>query len=92
MRVRFVDSVYSSLLGGVEAELENGGYSLIATMQTRNDPVRETALYENFIKGGWVDALLIVRTRVNDTRVSITLSSYVPQNGQRIYAPPASAA
>ena len=57
----------SSLLGGVEAELENGGYSLIATMQTRNDPVRETALYENFIKGGWVDALLIVRTRVNDT-------------------------
>ena len=35
--VRFVDSVASSLLGGVEVELESGGYSLIATMQTRND-------------------------------------------------------
>src|SRR2546421_216209 len=38
--VRFVDSVASSLLGGVEVELENGGYGLIATMQTRNDLVR----------------------------------------------------
>jgi LacI family transcriptional regulator len=76
--VRFVDSVASSLLGGVEVELENGGYSLIATMQTRNDPVRETALYENFIKGGWVDALLIVRTRVNDTRVALARKARVP--------------
>jgi LacI family transcriptional regulator len=76
--VRFVDSVYSSLLGGVEAELENGGYSLIATMQTRNDPVREAALYENFIKGGWVDALLIVRTRVNDTRVALARKAHIP--------------
>ena len=59
--VRFVDSVASSLLGGVEVELENGGYGLIATMQTRNDLEREAALYENFIKGSWVDALLLVR-------------------------------
>jgi LacI family transcriptional regulator len=76
--VRFVDSVASSLLGGVEAELEVGGYSLIATMQTRNDPVRETALYENFIKGGWVDALLIVRTRVNDPRVLFARKAHIP--------------
>lgn len=76
--VRFVDSVASSLLGGVEAELEIGGYSLIATMQTRNDPVRESALYENFIKGGWVDALLIVRTRVNDPRVVFARKAHIP--------------
>ena len=76
--VRFVDSVASSLLGGVEAELEVGGYSLIATMQTRNDPVRESALYENFIKGGWVDALLIVRTRVNDPRVVFARKAHIP--------------
>jgi len=69
--VRFVDSVASSLLGGVEVELETGGYSLIASMQTRNDLVRETALYDNFIKGGWVDALLLVRTRVKDSRVEL---------------------
>src|SRR5262245_18158713 len=54
--IHFVDTVVSSLLGGVEVELEAGGYGLIATMQTRNDLQRETALYENFIRGGWVDA------------------------------------
>ncbi|TLY57216.1 MAG: LacI family transcriptional regulator [Gammaproteobacteria bacterium] len=76
--VRFVDSVYSSLLGGVEVELEGAGYSLIATMQTRNDPVREAALYENFIRGRWVDALMIVRTRVNDARVELARKAHVP--------------
>jgi LacI family transcriptional regulator len=76
--VRFVDSVASSLLGGVEVELETGGYSLIASMQTRNDLVRETALYENFIKGGWVDALLLVRTRVKDSRVELARAAKLP--------------
>lgn len=76
--VRFVDSVVSSLLGGVEIELENGGYGLIATMQTRNDLEREAALYENFIKGGWVDALLLVRTRVTDARVELVRKAHIP--------------
>ena len=76
--VRFVDSVASSLLGGVEVELENGGYSLIATMQTRNDLQREAALYENFIRGGWVDALLLVRTRVADARVELVRKAHIP--------------
>jgi LacI family transcriptional regulator len=76
--VRFVDSVASSLLGGVELELETGGYSLIASMQTRNDLVWETALYENFIRGGWVDALLLVRTRVSDTRVELARAAKLP--------------
>lgn len=76
--VHFVDSVVSSLLGGVEVELENGGYGLIATMQTRNDLEREAALYENFIKGGWVDALLLVRTRVNDARVELVRKANLP--------------
>ena len=76
--IQFVDSVFSHLLGGVEVELESAGYSLIATMQTRNDPVRETALYENFIRGAWVDALIIVRTRVNDARIDLARKNRVP--------------
>jgi LacI family transcriptional regulator len=76
--IRFVDSVVSSLLGGVEVELENGGYGLIATMQTRNDLQREAALYENFIQGGWVDALLLVRTRVVDARVELARKANLP--------------
>ena len=76
--IHFVDSVVSSLLGGVEVELETGGYGLIATMQTRNDLQRETALYENFIQGGWVDALLLVRTRVVDARVELVRKAHLP--------------
>jgi LacI family transcriptional regulator len=75
---QFVDSVYSSLLGGVESELESAGYSLIATMQARHDPAREAALYDNFIKGGWVDALLIVRTRIDDPRIELARRSLLP--------------
>ncbi len=75
---QFVDSVYSSLLGGVEIELESGGYSLIATMQTRVDPVREAALYDNFISSRWVDALLIVRTRVKDARIELARKAHIP--------------
>lgn len=74
----FVDTVVSSLLGGVEVELENGGYSLMATMQTRNDPQREAALYENFIQGGWVDAVLLVRTRVADPRIELVRKAHLP--------------
>lgn len=76
--IQFVDSLFSSLLGGVEVELESAGYSLIATMQTRDDRVRETALYEKLIRGATVDALLIVRTRVNDARIDLARKSRVP--------------
>src|SRR3954467_1884650 len=73
-----VDSMYSSLLGGVATEIEPAGYHLLATMQTKNDPAREAALYENFIKGSWVDALLIVRTRVHDPRIDLARKAHIP--------------
>ena len=75
---QFLDSIVSSLLAGVEVELESAGYSLIATVQARNDPVRELALYENFIHGGWVDALMIVRTRVKDPRIELACKARIP--------------
>ena len=73
-----VDSMYSSLLGGVATEIEPAGYHLLASMQTKSDPAREAALYENFIKGGWVDALLIVRTRVHDPRLRLAREAHMP--------------
>lgn len=76
--VHFVDSVYSSLLGGVTQELETEGYHLVATMQTRNDEARETALYDNFIRGSWVDALIIVRTRAKDSRIQLARNAKFP--------------
>jgi LacI family transcriptional regulator len=73
-----VDSMYSSLLGGVATEIEPAGYHLLASMQTRPDPAREAALYDNFIRGGWVDALLIVRTRAHDSRLRLAREARIP--------------
>lgn len=73
-----VDAMYSSLLGGVAQEIEPGGYHLLAMMQTRHDSAREAALYDNFIKGSWVDALLIVRTRVHDPRIDAARKAHIP--------------
>ncbi|HRP06502.1 MAG TPA: LacI family DNA-binding transcriptional regulator, partial [Opitutaceae bacterium] len=73
-----VDSVYSGLMGGVATELEAADYHLIATVQTRTDPDRETALYENLVHASWVDALIIGRTRVNDPRVALARKARIP--------------
>src|SRR5205814_7408155 len=73
-----VDASYSSLLGGVATEIEPAGYHLLAMMQTRHDSAREAAFYDNFIKGSWVDALLIVRTRVHDPRVDAARKAQMP--------------
>ncbi len=76
--LHFIDSIYSSLLAGVSLELESEAYHLLATIQTRTDPVRELSLNENFIRGSWVDALLIVRTRVNDPRIELARKAHIP--------------
>jgi LacI family transcriptional regulator len=73
-----VDSMYSSLLCGVVTEIEPAGYHLLASMQAKHDAAREAALYENFIRGGWVDALLIVRTRVHDARLELCRAAKIP--------------
>ncbi len=73
-----VDTMYSSLLGGVAMEIEPAGYHLLATMQTRHDATREAVLYDSFIRGGWVDALLLVRTRVHDLRIEAARKAQIP--------------
>lgn len=73
-----VDAIYSNLLGGVAAEIEKAGYYILATMMTKPDIEREVALYDNLIRGCWVDALLIVRTRVRDPRVELAQKAKIP--------------
>src|SRR5258708_34432184 len=70
--------MYTNLLGGVATELEAADYHLLATMHTRHDEAREAALYDNFIKGSWVDALLIVRTRVHEPRIALARQANIP--------------
>src|SRR5260370_30397251 len=55
--VRFVDSVASSLLGGVEVELESGGEFLVARRQTPEHPAAPTPPSPNILTRGWGPAL-----------------------------------
>ncbi|WP_322993167.1 LacI family DNA-binding transcriptional regulator [Limnohabitans sp.] len=75
---QFIDSMYSSLLGGTSSILEPAGYSLMATTSATSTPEQERAVYENFIRSGWFDAFVIVRTRLVDQRVELMLAHQKP--------------
>jgi LacI family transcriptional regulator len=74
----FVDWMYSGLLAGVSAALDGSGYYLVATSAGGSGIDREMALYSNLIEGNWADALLIVRTRIDDPRVKLAQESGIP--------------
>jgi LacI family transcriptional regulator len=75
---QFIDVMYSNLLGGVAAEVEKANYYLLATKLTTQDLRQEVSFYENFINGSWVDALVIVRTRLRDPRVELAQRAGLP--------------
>lgn len=75
---QFIDSMYSNLLGGTSSILEPAGYSLMATTSATSTPEQEQGVYENFIRSGWFDAYVIVRTRLVDPRVALMLANGKP--------------
>jgi LacI family transcriptional regulator len=75
---QFIDSMYSSLLGGISSVLEPAGYSLMATTSATSTPEQERGVYENFIRSGWFDAFVIVRTRLVDQRVGLMVEHAQP--------------
>lgn len=74
----FIDWMYSGLLAGVAAALEGSGYYLFATAAGGRGIDSELALYRNFIEGNWADALLFVRTRIDDPRVKLAQEAGIP--------------
>jgi LacI family transcriptional regulator len=75
---QFIDSMYSSLLGGTSSVLEAAGYNLMATTCAINSEQHERSLYENYIRSGWFDAFVIVRTRLHDQRVELMQERGMP--------------
>ena len=74
----FIDWMYSGLLAGVTAALDGSGYYLVATSSAGRGIDGELALYRNLIEGHWADALLIVRTRIDDPRVKLAQEAGIP--------------
>jgi LacI family transcriptional regulator len=75
---QFIDSMYSRLLAGVASAVEGSGYHVFATTVASRDPENELALFRDFINGGWADALLIVRTTEDDSRVKLAQKAGIP--------------
>lgn len=75
---QFIDAMYSSLLGGTASVLEANGYSLMATSHGECTSAQEISVYENFIRSGWFDAFVIVRTRLDDPRIALAQQHKVP--------------
>ena len=87
---QFIDAMYASLLGGMAMALEAEGYTLMATSHGPCTVEQELGLYDNFIRGGWFEAFVIVRTRLDDPRIDLVRSQNVPfvTYGRSRYADP----
>lgn len=74
----FMDAMYARLLGGVAAEIEKSGYSLLATAHSQARREHELGQYESFIRSSWYDAFIVVRTRIDDDRVHLLAERRIP--------------
>jgi LacI family transcriptional regulator len=74
----FMDAMYARLLGGVAAEIEKSGYSLLAAAHSQARREHELGQYESFIRSNWYDAFIVVRTRIEDERVQLLQERRIP--------------
>lgn len=84
----FVSSAFSKVLAGVSNLLAKHDYRLIVT--TLSESQNEQQVYSEFITSGLVDALFIVRTRINDERIRLLKEynfPYICYGFEQGYAP-----
>lgn len=74
----YIEPFYSMMLGSLVVELEKANLQLLVTTQKSTVPDNDTESYLRMMQGGNVDALLILRTRVNDPRVALAVQNNFP--------------
>lgn len=65
---RFSDPFFSEFIAGVGNEAASHHYDLLVSTHAPDGP-EEYAAYARATNGGWVDGLIVVRTRENDPRI-----------------------
>lgn len=65
-----IEPFYSSMLGALVFELQASGLKLLITNQHSNESDDDVRGYQDMVQQKLVDAILILRTRVNDLRVN----------------------
>jgi LacI family transcriptional regulator len=67
---RFSDPFFSEFLAGIGNKAAAHNYDLLVSTQAPESDSEHRA-YERAVQGGWVDGLIVVRTRENDTRIDL---------------------
>ncbi|MGX9417759.1 LacI family DNA-binding transcriptional regulator [Vibrio sp. WJH972] len=74
----YIEPFYSTMLGSLVPELEKSGFQLLVTTQNTAVSDDDVGSYQKMVQRGHVDALLILRTRVNDKRVALAVQNDFP--------------
>jgi LacI family transcriptional regulator len=74
---RFADPFFSEFMAGIGNEAARKDYDLLVSTHSPDSPA-EKAAYERATRGGWVDGLIVVRTRENDGRIQLLCQSNFP--------------
>ena len=67
---RFSDPFFSEIIAGIGNEAANHEYDLLVSAHAP-DSEEESAAYLKATRRGWVDGLIVVRTRENDGRIQL---------------------
>ncbi|HSM55374.1 MAG TPA: LacI family DNA-binding transcriptional regulator [Candidatus Sulfomarinibacteraceae bacterium] len=74
---RFSDPFFSEFIAGLGNTAADHHYDLLVSTHPPESE-RERKAYEQAVRGGWVDGLLVVRTRVKDSRVQLLCENGFP--------------
>jgi LacI family transcriptional regulator len=74
---RFSDPFFSEFLAGIGNEAGGRDYDLLVSTHAPDSPGERQA-YERAARGGWLDGLIVVRTREDDSRIELLYQSNFP--------------
>ena len=74
---RFSDPFFSEFIAGIGTEAANHDFDLLVSTHAP-DSVGERKAYQRAASGGWVDGLIVVRTRQNDDRIQLLSQRQFP--------------
>ncbi len=74
---RFSDPFFSEFIAGIGTEAAGHSYDLLVSTHAP-DSAEELEAYQRAARGGWVDGLIVVRTREEDPRVKLLCKTDFP--------------
>jgi LacI family transcriptional regulator len=74
---RFSDPFFSEFIAGIGTEAAEQDYDLLVSTHAPNSE-GEINAYSRVVRGGWVDGVIVVRTREDDARVKLLCENGFP--------------